>query len=171
PHKNVIAGYYCRLALSERLRGDFRLSTDTSFCPAEGVRFPPRTMSCALSFVPYNFSFAPLSCRKVEPSSDTPANSPRDLEYVSISAFITISVCAAAVLPLGPAAAEASPPSFTLLFRTDSAPLGFMTRRTKSVASPPSWNPILAPSNANIAGVPQEPVKCAPERQMIAPRP
>jgi hypothetical protein len=45
---------------------------------------------------------------------------------------------AAAVRPFGPTAAEASAPSFSLLLKIEFAPLGFMTRRTKSVAWPPS---------------------------------
>jgi hypothetical protein len=32
------------------------------------------------------------------------------------------------------------------------APLGFITNRTKSVAWPPNWNPMFAPSGANSAG-------------------
>ena len=48
------------------------------------------------------------------------------------------SVSAEAVRPTGPAAAEASPPNFTLLLRIPSAPLSFMTSSTKSVAWPPA---------------------------------
>src|SRR6266704_114315 len=82
-----------------------------------------------------------------------------------------MSVSAAAVRPLGPAAAAASAPSFTLLPMIEFAPFGFITKRTKSVAWPPNWNPMLAPSSANSAGALQRPVKCSPVRHVIAPRP
>src|SRR5260370_35214060 len=81
------------------------------------------------------------------------------------------SVAAAASRPLGPAATEASPPSFTLLFSNDIAPLGFTTRSTKSVPCTPIWNPRLAPSQAYNAGGPHGPVKFEPPRQVMAPRP
>src|SRR5438067_129439 len=78
------------------------------------------------------------------------------------------SVAAAAVRPLGPAAAAASAPSFTLLFSTESTPRGFPTSSTKSVACPPSCRPSLAPSSAYMAGALQGPVKCSPPRQLVA---
>src|SRR5205809_1933456 len=68
-------------------------------------------------------------------------------------------------------AAEASPPSLTLLFSSDSTPLGLTTSNTKSVAWPPSCNPILTSSSAYMAGGPQGPVKFEPLRHDIAPRP
>src|SRR2546428_7697146 len=73
--------------------------------------------------------------------------------------------------PYPPAAAEASAPSFTLLFRMARAPRGFITSRTKSVACPPSCKPKLPPSRAIIVGALHGPVKCSPVRQLMAPRP
>src|SRR5215472_3688176 len=81
------------------------------------------------------------------------------------------SVAASASRPLGPAAADASPPSFTLLFRSARAPLGLTTRSTKSVAWPPNWKPMLTPSSAYMAGGPQAPVKFDPLLHDMAPRP
>ena len=119
---------------------------------------PPRIISFAVNLRPYNFSLALPSERSVEPSRETPANNPLLREYERISAFITISVAPSAVRPFGPAAAEASAPNFTLLVSKDVAPLGFITSRTKSVACPPNWNPMLIPSNAYSAGAPHLPV-------------
>src|SRR3954470_15343610 len=107
----------------------------------------------------------------MDPSSDTPANSPFAREYESISADISASVAAVAVRPLGPAAAEASAPSLVLLLTSDSTPFLFMMRNTKSVDWPPSCKPMFAPSSAHIDGAPQDPVKFSPPRQVIAPRP
>src|SRR3954468_13829427 len=115
--------------------------------------------------------FAPGSGRSVEPSSDTPANNPLAREYERISADINESVAAVAVRPFGPAAAEASAPSLVLLFTSDSTPFLFIMRNTKSVAWPPSCNPMFAPSRAYIAGAPHAPVKFSPPRHVIAPRP
>jgi len=115
--------------------------------------------------------FAPSSERSVEPSSDTPANSPCALEYDRISAFRTMSVAAAASRPTGPAATDASPPSFTLLDITERAPESFITNSTKSVACPPIWKPTLPASSANIAGALHEPENSRPLRQVISPRP
>src|SRR5262245_49219915 len=98
-------------------------------------------ISFALTFLPYNFSLALPSERKVEPSREIPANRPLFREYERISALITMSVAPSAVRPLGPAAAEASAPNFTLLDRSDRAPRGFMTSNTKSLAWPPNWKP------------------------------
>ena len=71
---------------------------------------------------------------------------------------MTTSVAAVGLRPFGPAAAAASAPSFTLLPRSDCAPLGFITSSTKSVAWPPNWKPMLMPSRAYIAGAPHRPV-------------
>ena len=79
-----------------------------------------------------------MSCRRVEPSSDMPANNPRDREYERISARRATSLAAVASRPFGPAAAAASAPNFTFVFNSDSAPRGFITSNTKSVAWPPS---------------------------------
>ena len=68
------------------------------------------------------------------PSSEIPANKPREREYVSTSARIVTSVAASASRPTGPAAAEASAPSFTLLFEDGACTAPFITSRTKSVA-------------------------------------
>ena len=97
---------------------------------------PFRTISFASTFLPYSFSFASLSGRRVEPSRETPAKAPRALEYDKISAFMAASVSAEALRPTGPAAAEASPPSLTLLERILVAELEVINSRTKSVASP-----------------------------------
>src|SRR5262249_57553691 len=87
-----------------------------------------------------------------EPSRDNQAKGQRDRDQDRISASMAMSVSAEVVRPTGPAAAEASAPNLTLLDMTDSAPFSFMTRRTKSVASPPIWKPTLPPSSANMAG-------------------
>ena len=55
-----------------------------------------------------------------------------------ISARIETSVSADALRPTGPAATDASAPSFTLLLKIPFAPRLFITRRTKSVACPPA---------------------------------
>src|SRR5260370_10549071 len=82
---------------------------------AGGATFPSRTISLALSSFPYRALLAPSSDRNVEPSSDTPANSPCDLEYDRISAFMTISVSAEAPRPTAPAPPPTSPPTSTFL--------------------------------------------------------
>src|SRR6516164_3829071 len=92
------------------------------------------TICFASIFLPYRFSFAPLSGRRVDPARETPAKAPRAREYDRISARIVASVSAEAVRPTGPAAAEASPPSLTLLDRIPVADREFIKRRTKSVA-------------------------------------
>src|ERR1700687_5581233 len=72
---------------SELFLGDFFSSRETSFRPDGGIGTAPRRMiSVAVNFFPYSFSLASLSGRKVEPSSEMPAKSPRDLEYERISA-------------------------------------------------------------------------------------
>src|SRR5215471_10253509 len=128
-------------------------------------------LSVAGSSFPYSFLLASLSGRNVEPSRDIPANRPREREYVRISALMVTSVAAAASRPFGPAAAAASAPSFTLLLRIPSAPRGFITRSTKSVACPPSCSPKLPPSRAIIDGAPHAPWKFCPPRHVITPRP
>src|SRR5580704_15322637 len=129
------------------------------------------TMSDALTSLPYRFLFAPLSGRSVEPSSEMPANKPREREYDKISARSVTSVSAEAVRPTGPAAADASAPSLTLLLSMFSADRGDIMSRTKSVAFPPSCKPALPPSSAIIVGPPQGPLKSLPPRQVITPRP
>jgi hypothetical protein len=52
------------------------------------------------------------------------------------------SVSAEALRPTGPAATDASAPSFTLLMRIPLAPRSFITRSTTCVASP-IWRPNL----------------------------
>src|ERR1022692_2961801 len=146
-------------------------SASSRCAAAGGATLPSRTISLALSSFPYRALLAPSSDRSVEPSSDTPANSPCALEYDRISAFITISVAAAASRPTGPAATDASPPSFTLLDITEFAPDSFITSSTKSVACPPIWKPKLPASSANIAGALHGPEKSRPLRHVINPRP
>ncbi len=84
---------------------------------------------------------------------------------------MTTSVAAPAVRPLGPAAADASAPSFTLLDSTDPAPRSFITSSTKSVSCPPSCSPKLPPSSAISAGALHCLSNASPVRQVIAPRP
>ena len=61
--------------------GDFFSSKETSFWPDGGTGTAPlRMISVAVNFFPYSFSLASLSGRKVEPSSETPANKPRARE-------------------------------------------------------------------------------------------
>src|SRR5207302_7792924 len=156
---------------SDLFVGDLESSSETSSCALAGIpTFPPRMISLAVSFLPYNFSLALPSDRRVEPSSETPANSPLLREYDKISAFITTSVAPSAVRPLGPAAAEASAPSFTLLVSSERAPFGFITSSTKSVACPPNWKPMLIPSSAYRAGGPPGPVWCGHLRQFFPRR-
>src|SRR5271169_1500140 len=127
--------------------GDFLSSTDNnSLAEGGGGTTPLDTISFAFNSFPYRLLLASLSGRRVEPASEIPANNPRAREYDRISARRVTSVSAEAFLPTGPAAAEASPPIFTLLVRMLSADLGVMSSRTKSVAWPPSCKPKLAPS-------------------------
>src|ERR1700687_1995947 len=80
---------------SERFFGDFFWSKEIIFCPAGGAaNTPSRTRAVAFPFLPYNDSFALLSGRSVEPSSEMPANSPREREYDRISARKVTSVLA-----------------------------------------------------------------------------
>ena len=57
---------------------------------------------------------------------------------IVLGLIVATGLAAVAVRPLGPAAAEASAPSLILLPINDSAPRGFTTSRTKSVACAPS---------------------------------
>src|ERR1700682_5573140 len=95
-----------------------------------------RTISLAETFSPYTRRLSPLSGRIVEPSRERPANRPGALDELKISARRVASVSADASRPTGPAAMEASAPSFTLLDRMPLAPLSFITSNTKSVACP-----------------------------------
>src|SRR6266446_11004345 len=62
---------------SDLFLGDFASSRETSSCAQAGMpTFPSRIICLALNFLPYRFSLAPPSERRVEPSSETPANSP-----------------------------------------------------------------------------------------------
>src|SRR3974377_149833 len=97
---------------------------------------PSITISFASIFLPYRSLFASSSGRRVEPSRETPAKAPRALEYDKISAFIAASVSAEAFRPTGPAAADASPPSLTLLERMLEAEMEVTTGRKKAVALP-----------------------------------
>src|ERR1700761_194182 len=100
-----------------------------------------------------------------------PANRPRAREYDRISARRVTSVSADALRPTGPAAAEASPPIFTLLFRMFEAEVGVINNSTKSVAWPPNCRPKLAPSRAIMLGALHDPWKLWPVRQVSTPRP
>jgi hypothetical protein len=109
------------------LVGDALSSVAISFFAFAGAgATASNTISFASSFLPYKFLFASLSGRSVEPSSETPANSPRAREYDKMSARKVTSVSADAVRPTGPAAAEASPPSSTLLVRMLPAERSFI---------------------------------------------
>src|SRR6516225_3974646 len=167
------------LLKSEQLVQDFDLLTGDALSKVESrvealggaLTVPCRTISFASIFLPYRSLFASLSGRRVDPSRETPANAPLAREYDKISAFMAASVSAEALRPTGPAAAEASPPSFTLLERMLEADLEVISSRTKSVASPPNCKPKLAPSKAIIVGAPHFPFKSLPPRQVITPRP
>src|SRR5579863_5514910 len=61
---------YCSDFGSERFLGLFLSRSATSSAAQAGLfTFPPRMISFALSLLPYNFSFALPSERRVEPSS------------------------------------------------------------------------------------------------------
>src|SRR5437868_3711364 len=155
----VMPQFYCNDFGSDRFLGEYLVNSASISCAVAGAAtLPCRRISFTETSRPYNFRFARLSGRKVEPSRETPANSPREREYDSISARMTTSVDPSALRPFGPAAAEASAPSFTLLPISDSAPRGFITRIMKSVACPPSWNPKFTPSSAYMAGAVHAPV-------------
>ena len=92
---------------SESFLGENFVSVAIILCADAGAGTVPfSTMSVAVIFFPYTSSLAPLSGRSVEPSSETPANRPREREYVSISARKVTLVSALASRPLGPATAE-----------------------------------------------------------------
>src|SRR5579883_1318538 len=66
---------------SDRFFGDFWFKYATIFCAEGGTATAPLEMiASASSFFPYSRSLSPLSGRTVEPSSETPANSPRARE-------------------------------------------------------------------------------------------
>src|SRR5260370_7002166 len=132
---------------------------------------PLRTMSLGVTSLAYRSLLPFLSGRRVESSSEIPAKSPREREYVRISALRVTSVAAAASRPFGPAAAAASAPSFTLLLKTASPLRELMRSSTKSGACPPSGNPTLPPSSAIIDGGPQRPLNSHPVPQAKPPRP
>src|SRR5260370_24261959 len=123
---------------------------------------PLRTMSLGVTSLAYRSLLPFLSGRRVESSSEIPAKSPREREYVRISALRVTSVAAAASRPFGPAAAAASAPSFTLLLKTASPLRELMRNRTKSVAYPPSLDPTLPPSTAITDRPPPDPRKVSP---------
>src|SRR6516225_4815194 len=78
---------------------------------------------------------------------------------------------ACAVPPVGPAAILASAPNLALPFITARAPAGFITRITKSVASPPACKPKLPPLDRIVIGALQDPSNFSPLRQLMTPRP
>src|ERR1700691_4526706 len=110
-----------------------------------------------------------FSGRGVDPAREIPANSPRAREYERISARRVTSVSAEAFRPTGPAAAEASPPSLTLLVRMPSADRELISSNTKSVACPPNCKPKLPPSSAIMAGALQGSWESLPPPQVITP--
>src|SRR5262249_33457410 len=82
---------------SDKFFGDLRFIYATMGCAELGTATAPlKIMSPASSFLPYSFSFAPLSGRTVEPARETPAKRPRALEYVRTSARKVTSVAASA---------------------------------------------------------------------------
>src|SRR5215471_10857919 len=78
---------------------------------------------------------------------------------------------ASAVPPTGPAAILASAPNLALPFITERAPAGFITRMTKSVASPPACRPKLPPLDRIMIGALQGPSNLSPPRQLMIPLP
>src|ERR1700686_955524 len=112
--------------------GDFLLRVARSGLAEAGARIVLLiTMSLALTPFPYSLRFPSPSGRRLEPSSETPANSPREREYDRISARNVRSDDGAESRPSGPAATAKSPPSLTWLVRIASAPRRFITSRTK----------------------------------------
>src|SRR5580704_18063674 len=107
----------------------------------------------------------------VGPSGDRQAKRPFDREYVNTSTCIEAALYPVAWAPVGPAAAAAFAPSMVLPFKIGSAPVLFITTKTKSVAVEPSCTPILPWSSLYIAGAPQSPFISAPLRQTNTPRP
>src|ERR1700741_5688742 len=73
--------YYFNDTGSDSFLGETLFSIPIPSCPDAGTpTLPSRTISFALSSLPYILRFALPSDRSVEPSRDTPANSPRDRE-------------------------------------------------------------------------------------------
>src|SRR5258708_10519565 len=66
---------------SDSFFGDFLSNKETSSRPEAGMpTLPSRTISLAVGLRPYSFLFALPSDRSVEPSSEIPANKPRERE-------------------------------------------------------------------------------------------
>src|SRR5580692_5239318 len=75
--RSFLPTVYCSDFGSERFFGDFLSRSATSSAAHAGLfTFPSRMMSLALTCFPYSFSFALPSERRVEPSSEIPANNP-----------------------------------------------------------------------------------------------
>src|ERR1700690_1013655 len=70
--------YFRADSFLELLRGEFFSSTPTKWRPDSGMpTFPPTTISRAVNFWPYTSAVASSSGRRVDPSSEMPANKPR----------------------------------------------------------------------------------------------
>src|ERR1700682_4379575 len=82
---------------SDLFLGDFLLRVETSNFAEAGAWIELLiTISFALMPFPYSLALPSLSGRRVEPSREIPANSPREREYERTSARMVISVEAAA---------------------------------------------------------------------------
>src|SRR5262249_2960478 len=77
PIVTTVSRIYSSDFLSDLFTGDLLLSKKTSSFAQPGTPpLPSRITSFALSFLPYSFSFALPSERRVEPSRETPAKRP-----------------------------------------------------------------------------------------------
>jgi hypothetical protein len=77
----IVRDYSFRDAGSDSFFGDFLSHKETSSRPEAGTpTLPSRTISLAVRFRPYSFLLALPSDRSVEPSSEMPANNPRERE-------------------------------------------------------------------------------------------
>src|SRR5689334_5998246 len=94
---------------------EYRFKSAASWVPASVAFVPPLRICLLVRRPPYISVLVSLSGRSVAPSSAIPANTPRDREYVRISACILASVLAEALRPTGPAATDASAPKVNLL--------------------------------------------------------
>src|ERR1035438_593864 len=98
---SVLSLLYCHGVQCSRprqfvLRAEYLLSTASSL-PAASGGLAPLVRMCLLSQGwPYISLFTSKSLRSVAPSSETPANAPRDRDHERISAVISASVSAAA---------------------------------------------------------------------------
>src|SRR5438477_4185855 len=77
----LLQNYSLRELGSDRFFGDFLFRKAIISCPEGGTAAAPlRTICSAVRLSLQSFSFAPLSWRSVDPSSEIPANKPRERE-------------------------------------------------------------------------------------------